>query len=161
PREAQTFHVRRVRMPGPAFHLEVLNLAIKRLSTGSAADRAKAKILTDHPNHARFGALGPDFLRYRPVPTEALDTLINTPDLSTLSSAEKTTLAKQVEPNPEMALYGVLYRMLVPHFADMQAIDDTLSKVAGIAAAEDINGLKSVKSEVDGLKPKIDALKDL
>src|SRR6185503_11454119 len=102
-------------MPGPAFHFEILRLTIEALGAGTAADKTKAKIMTDHPNHARLGALGPDFLRYRPVETAALDTLINTPDLSMLSADDQKTLAQQVFPNPEMALYGVLYRVLVPH----------------------------------------------
>src|SRR5262245_54068156 len=146
-------------MPGPAFHLEVLRLAIQTLAGGSTADKAKAKVMTDNPAFAQLGSLGPDILRYKPVATEALDTLVNTKDLTTLAPADLAKLALQVAPNPEMALYGVLYRVLVPHYPEFQAIDDFLAKMAGIAASEDLDGLKNAKAEFDAVKPKLDALK--
>ncbi len=147
-------------MPGPAFHFKVLDLAVAQLGGSGAADAAKAQVMKDHPTFARLGALGPDLLRHTPVDTKALDTLTQK-DLKTLSQDELKALALQVHPSPAMAVYGVLFRVLVPMFANLSEVDAFLAKMAGIAAAEDAEALKASKAELDAVKPKIDGLKAL
>ena len=148
-------------MPGPAFHLEVLRLAIEALDAGSAADRDQARIMRDNLPFARLGALGPDLLRHRPVPTAALDTIVATADLAALSPPDREALGLQIVPNPEMAVLGAAFRLLVPHYPDLLAIDDLLRRLADIVATEDIERLKAAKDELDALGGRLDALADL
>jgi hypothetical protein len=148
-------------MPGTAFHLEVLRLSEQRLAAGGAADRVRAQLLADHPAHARLGAVGPDLLRGRPVPVAAIDRLMSTPDLAALSDTEKRDLYGQIAPNPEMAFFGVLYRALVPHYAEFEAIEGLLARLASAAAAEDVDALKALQPEFEQVKPRIDALQSL
>lgn len=152
---------REVKVPGPAFHLQVFELVVGALAAGSPGDVALSDLLKTHSAHARLGALGPDLLRYRPVPVAALDTIINTDDISTLTPDEQKALAEQILPNPEMAIYGLLYRLLVPKLADIQSISDLLDKLQSIIEAEDLDGLKAAKDELDQLQPKIEALQEL
>lgn len=148
-------------MPGPAFHLHVLDLVIDALAAGSPDDAALADLMKREGAHARLGALGPDLLRYRPVPAAALDTLINTPDLTTLTPDEQKALAQQVVPNPEMAVYGLLYRLLVPKLGDIRDIFALFERLQAIVDAQDLDALKAAKDDLDQLQPRIEALKDL
>ncbi|PHR62032.1 MAG: hypothetical protein COA47_04890 [Robiginitomaculum sp.] len=148
-------------MPGPAYHLVILDKTIESLSVSSAEDQATAKIMKDNLAFARLGALGPDFLRYRPVEGDAIEKILETDDLSTLSEDEKKDLGRQLYYNPEMAPYATAFRVIVPFFADLREMEAFLAGMAVIAADEDIDALKAQKANSDALKPKFEGLQEL
>jgi hypothetical protein len=139
-------------MPGTVFHIELLQAYITNLENGSAEDVAKARIMRDHPAYANLGALGPDILRYRPARKAAIDTLANTTDLNTLDQNAQQALAQQIVPNPEMAPYGVAYRLLVPHFAELDAMEAFLTDLLNVVTNEDIDALIALQPQLDGLQ---------
>ena len=148
-------------MPGPAFHLQLLELTIRSLEAGSASDKAKAQAMRANMGHAQLGALGPDLLRGQAVTPDVLDAFVAVTDWSALDAATAKTLLQKSHPNPEMTLYGLLYRVLQPHLDSLAAIDAYLATMLGIAIAEDANGLKNAKPLTDATKPAFDDLAKL
>ena len=144
-------------MAGPAYYLQVLDLAVAELQHGSAADQAKAALLQAHPAHARLGALGPDLLRYTTLDPALLDK-VAAAGVAGLSPEEKL----QVQRAPLMLCYGSVFRDLVlklwPFLASVHVLYDQMDAVA---AAEDKDGLAGLKGAFDQVAADANALSDL
>jgi hypothetical protein len=147
-------------MPGAAFHLTLLDLAIASLNNGSAADQAIAQTMQDHHDFAALGALGTEILRYRPIAKDAVDK-IETADLTALSQAEQEELIKAIFPNPEMAAYAVAYRQILPFYKEISEIQQTLADLAVAAENEDVDALQALEADAQGLQAKFQNLSGL
>ncbi|MHA6324113.1 hypothetical protein [Roseivivax sp. CAU 1753] len=151
---------RRLPMPGAPFHLSLLDLSIDALAGGSAADQAIAQIMKDNHEFAALGAVGTEMLRYRPVAKDAVDK-IETADLNTLPQADQQALIQAIFPNPEMAAYAVAYRQILPFYKEITEIQQTLEDLATAAENEDVDALKALESDAQGLQAKFQNLQGL
>jgi hypothetical protein len=150
-------------MPNLAFHLEVLNQAIKQLVTDGDA---RGALMAQHKKFAALGAMGPDLLRYVPINqglADALDQLMSQPLVQgqILPLTDQQLIA--VSRNPLGAIYSVLFRQLViPVWPVVDKFKSFLDTMDAIAQAEDLPALlamwgpaNSMQSEVTSLQGKV------
>jgi len=150
-------------MPNLAFHLEVLNQAIKQLVTDGDA---RGVLMAQHKKFAALGAMGPDLLRYVPISkalADSLDGLMSQPlvpgQLLPLTNQELIAVSR----NPLGAIYSVLFRQLViPVWPVVDKFKSFLDTMDAIAQAEDLSALlamwgpaNSMQSEVTSLQGKV------
>jgi hypothetical protein len=147
-------------MPGPAFQFKMLDNTITALHS---VDATKAAVMRNNLAFAYLGALGPDLLRYLPVAdANLLNKIFNTIStdlnkgkpkaqaimdlISGLSQQDKVTLFA----NPMMVAYELMFLKIVPVYWPLfQDIHNYLDKMDAIAAAQDVNALKAMKSAGD------------
>lgn len=117
--------------------------------------------MRDHASFAQLGALGPDVLRHRPIPIDAVDVLLNTADLTTLTPDEQEDLARKVQPNPEMCPYALAFRLLVPQFNTLTTLEALVDSLLAIAISEDVDALIAADKDLKAIQPSLQGLQNL
>jgi hypothetical protein len=146
-------------MPNLAFHVKVLDQAIKQLGSDPLAAP-----LSSNRRFAVLGAMGPDLLRYRPVGKDLASTLAglvgSNQNLMSLSDDQLQELMAK----PMGGAYSVLFSALVlPVWPVLGRISDFLDKMDAIAAPnnEDANALQQAQSEAQSIQNDINSLQSL
>jgi hypothetical protein len=141
-------------MPGVAFHFEVVKQITDALL---ASDPAKGKMLDQHPEFARLGALGPDLFKFIPVEAELLDA-ITEEGVDGLGTPQLLEMVR----SPMMVCYAMLFRnVVVPLWPLLASLHTFYAQMHDIAVAEDTDQLKNMLPQAKDIEAKVPVVSGL
>ena len=149
-------------MPGLAFHLEVLDKVIAKLTSGGDP---RGTLMSNNRQFAALGAMGPDLLRYIPISTSLCDALAGLAQSNPVGQISNTTLTnaqlQELFLNPVGAIYALLFRLVVvPNWATINEIRAFFAKLDGIVATQNELAIPGIIGEAQDILNKSKALKN-
>lgn len=136
-------------MPGPAAHLSIIELQMKRTLADPNLYGTVGKAINTHPEQARFGSIGPDMLfwadwsEYTPIVNAIFDVYNTLDEIYEKLAALWEPIGKAID-KVENALTGGL----------AQSVQDTVALVGGIINTAMLDLLTSKLDYWQTLKPK-------
>src|ERR1051325_2145526 len=146
-------------MPNLAFHLEVLDKVIDKLTTGGDP---RGSLMKNNRQFAALGALGPDLLRYLPISTGLGDALVQLSTATPVGQISTLPLSQLQELflNPVGAIYTLLFRQVViPNWVTINQLRDFFSKLDAIVASQNQLAIPGIIGEAKDVLNKSKALK--
>jgi hypothetical protein len=145
-------------MPNLAFHIKVLDQMRQGLPANVQA------VLSNNPQFAVLGAMGPDLLRYRPVSRDlaaALAGLVRKNPVGKLTDLP-SNLLQELFVKPFGGVYALLFNVLVvPTWPVLNTVRSTLDSMDLLAQLETIDALDGIVSLALTLQPEINQLQNL